>query len=70
MTLTYYDKFAFIPTRCFYCNRLFWLEGYNYPEMDICTSIAPIIKNKCKECIKKKNKKEKAYHRIDFNFKI
>ena len=60
MTIATYDKFALKPTRCSKCNRLFWLERYNYSEMDICISVAPIIKNKCKECIKKKNKKEKV----------
>lgn len=26
MTITYYDKFAFIPKRCNKCNRLFIFE--------------------------------------------
>ena len=54
MTITIYDKFALKPTRCSKCNRLFWLEGYNYSEMDICTSIILIVKNKCNGYIKKK----------------
>lgn len=29
MTLSYYDKFAFLPKRCNKCNRLFWLEWYS-----------------------------------------
>ena len=29
MTITYYDKFAFLPKRCSKCNRLFIFEEYN-----------------------------------------
>ena len=29
MTITYYDKFAFLPKRCSKCNKLFIFEEYN-----------------------------------------
>ena len=29
MTITYYDKFAFLPKRCSKCNRLFIFEENN-----------------------------------------
>lgn len=28
MTITMYDRFAFLPKRCSKCNRLFIWEGY------------------------------------------
>ena len=52
MTITKYDKFAFIPIRCSKCNRLFIFEWYNLNERDICP-IAPLLKIiKCKNCCK------------------
>lgn len=58
MTITKYDKFAIKPKRCWYCNKLFIFEWYNYTEMDVapCTSI---IKNKCQECIEKRKEDAK-----------
>ena len=35
MTITYYDKFAFIPKRCNKCNRLFIFEGYIINKLDL-----------------------------------
>lgn len=37
MVLMTHDRFAILPKRCDYCNRLFWLEPYNirYREVGI-----------------------------------
>ena len=29
MVITTHDRFALLPKRCYYCNRLFWLEPYD-----------------------------------------
>ena len=53
MTITYYDKFAFLPKRCSKCNRLFIFEEYNiYYKMviDDCWDIKQI---KCRICVDK-----------------
>lgn len=35
MTITYCDKFAFKPKRCWKCNKLFWLEPYYIREATV-----------------------------------
>ena len=30
MTITTHDRVAILPKRCDKCNRLFWLEPYNF----------------------------------------
>ena len=52
MTITKYDKFAFIPIRCSKCNRLFIFEWYNLNERDICPIAPPLKVIKCKNCCK------------------
>lgn len=54
MTITKYDSFAWKPTRCWKCNRLFIFEWYNWNELDISPNCSSIRRNYCKECIKKK----------------
>lgn len=52
MTITYYDKFAFLPKRCNKCNRLFIFEEYNiYYKMAIYDFDLKQIK--CKNCVDK-----------------
>lgn len=52
MTITYYDKFAFLPKRCSKCNRLFIFEEYNiYYKM--ATYDWDIKQIKCKNCVDK-----------------
>ena len=56
MTITKYDKFAFIPIRCSKCNRLFIFEWYNWWERDISPCCPPLKIIKCKHCINKGTK--------------
>ena len=52
MTITYYDKFAFLSKRCSKCNRLFIFEEYNiYYKMVIYDFDLKQIK--CKICVDK-----------------
>ena len=57
MTITYYDKFAFLPKRCNKCNRLFIFEEYNiYYKM---AAYGWDIKQiKCKVCTDKGKEKK------------
>lgn len=50
MTLTHYDKFALLPKRCDFCNRLFVFENYDvaYREVGIEHYSLPCVK--CKFC--------------------
>ena len=52
MTITNYDRFALIPTRCSKCNRLFIFEPYDiyYKEVGInYFDLEQVICKKCKE---------------------
>lgn len=53
MTITYYDKFAFIPKRCNKCNRLFIFEGYNIYYKQVGFEYFDLKQIKCKNCIDK-----------------
>lgn len=53
MTITRYDKFAFLPKRCDVCRRLFIWEFYNV-KYRFLISLDEIH---CKECIKKEKEK-------------
>lgn len=53
MTITYYDKFAFIPKRCNKCNRLFIFEGYNIYYKQVGFGYFDLKQIKCKNCINK-----------------
>ena len=56
MTITYYDKFAFLPKRCSKCNRLFIFEEYNiYYKM--VTYDFDLKQIKCKNCADKGKEK-------------
>ena len=57
MTITYYDKFAFLSKRCSKCNRLFIFEEYNiYYKM---AAYGWDIKQiKCKVCTDKGKEKK------------
>lgn len=52
MTISMYDKFALLPTKCDKCNRLFIFEWYNvyYREVSHLSEIKII---KCEKCLKK-----------------
>ena len=57
MKITYYDKFAWMPKRCEVCNKLFWLEWYNYRVKLVGIEAYPLEIPMCKSCIKKKKLK-------------
>ncbi|MBO6243392.1 MAG: hypothetical protein J6O41_02335 [Clostridia bacterium] len=61
MKITYYDKFALTPKRCSICNKLFWLEWYNYRvkfvgieqyplELPVCHSCGEQLRPSCTMC--------------------
>lgn len=53
MTITYADRFAFLPTRCEECNRLFIFEPYYIHKrvIDNPSGPSPVIKKRvCFEC--------------------
>lgn len=52
MTISMYDKFALLPTKCDKCNRLFIFEWYNV----YCREVSPFSEIKiikCEKCLKK-----------------
>lgn len=59
MTITKYDRFAFLPTRCDWCNRLFVWEGFNEHYREVPTVIGGDVALykcwKCEESEKKRN---------------
>ena len=50
MTITRWDGFAFVPKRCDICNRLFWLEPYDYFTREVGIEYYPLRFYICKEC--------------------
>lgn len=50
MKITYYDKFALIPKRCSICNKLFWLEWYNYRVKLVGIEMYPLELPICHSC--------------------
>lgn len=52
MTITYYDKFAIFPKRCYKCNKLFAFEWYNCYERSVCPRSPSLRIIKCKKCAK------------------
>ena len=53
MKITYYDKFALTPKRCSICNKLFWLEGYNYRVKFVGIEQYPLKLPVCHDCGKR-----------------
>jgi len=53
MTLTFFDKFAFLPKRCSVCNRLFIFESYNIFYKEVGIEHYPLKMIKCKNCCEK-----------------
>lgn len=58
MTITRWDKYAFLPKRCDYCNRLFWLEPYNILVKEVGIEHFPLKQVMCKECDKRADEVE------------
>lgn len=52
MTISMYDKFALLPTKCDKCNRLFIFEWYNVYRREI-SPFSEIKIIKCEKCLKK-----------------
>lgn len=57
MTISKYDKYAILPTRCDKCNRLFIFEPYNIYYTGSLAGIS-VKCNKCLHCIKKEEEKK------------
>ena len=55
MKITYYDKFALIPKRCSICNKLFWLEWYNYRVKLVGIEMYPLELPVCHSCAEEEN---------------
>lgn len=55
MKITYYDKFALIPKRCSICNKLFWLEWYNYRVKFVGIEMYPLELPVCRSCADEEN---------------
>lgn len=53
MKLTYHDKFALLPKRCDYCNKLFIFEPYNIAYKLVGIGYCDLRLVKCKKCVKK-----------------
>ena len=53
MTITRWDRFAILPKRCSYCNRLFWLEPYNTLVKEVGIEYFPLKQVMCKDCDKR-----------------
>lgn len=58
MTISYYDRFAILPKRCDYCNRLFWMEPYNVWYRQVGIEHFPLKQIQCKECYQKEKKND------------
>ena len=52
MTISMYDKFALLPTKCDKCNRLFIFEGYNVYYKQV-SPFCELKRVKCEQCLKK-----------------
>ena len=52
MTISMYDKFALLPTRCDKCNRLFIFEWYNVYYKQV-SPFGELKRVKCEQCLKK-----------------
>ena len=50
MTITNYDSFALIPTRCSKCNRLFIFEPYDIYYKKVAIDFFDLKQVKCKKC--------------------
>lgn len=55
MTITRHSGFAILPKRCYYCNRLYWLEEYDTEY--VWFGVDGCYVTKCLECIKKEKGK-------------
>ena len=54
MTITKYDRFAILPRRCDWCNRLFVFEPYNVYYKDV--ALTEVVYIRCKDCCEKVKK--------------
>ena len=54
MTITRYDRYAFMPKRCDKCNRLFVFEPYNIYYKQVGYECFDLKQIKCKICSDKK----------------
>ena len=62
MTISKYDKYAILPTRCSKCNRLFIFEPYNNYYIGGWAGIS-VKCNKCLYCIEKEKNSGKSAER-------
>lgn len=56
MKLRQYDGIAIVPRRCHMCNRLFWMQPYDYVYKQIGLGVVPIIdkRTRCVQCKKER----------------
>lgn len=60
MTISYYDRFAILPKRCDYCNRLFWMEPYNIRHKAVGIMYFDLKQIQCRECCQREKNERKA----------